>query len=37
MADVKSIVAEARKLLVAEAVIVTACDVKDGVIDRVQL
>ena len=37
MADVKSIVAEARKLLVAEAVGITACDIRDGVIERVQL
>ena len=37
MADVKSIVAQARKLLAAEAVIVTACDLKDGVLERIQL
>jgi len=37
MADVKTIVAQARKLLVAEAVVITACDIKDGVIERVQL
>ena len=37
MSDVKSIVAHARKLLAAEAVVVTACDVKDGVVERVQL
>ena len=37
MTDVKSIVGAARKLLVAEAVVITACDIKDGVIERVQL
>ena len=38
MADVRTIVAQARKLLAAdEAVIVTACDAKDGVIERIQL
>ena len=37
MADVRSIVAEARKLLVAEAVVITACDAENGVIERVQL
>ena len=37
MSDVKNIVSTARKLLAAEAVIVTACDIRDGVIDRVQL
>ena len=37
MADVKSIVAQARKLLAAEAVIITACDLKDGVLERIQL
>ena len=37
MADVKSITAKARELLAAEAVIVTACDVKDGVIERLQV
>ena len=38
MADVKSIVAHARKLLAGdEAVIVTACDLKDKVLERIQL
>ena len=37
MADVKSIVAQARKLLAAEAVIITACDLKDGLLERIQL
>lgn len=37
MADVNGIVAQARKLLTAEAVVVTACDVRNGVIERVQL
>ena len=37
MADVKAITAKARELLAAEAVIVTACDVKDGVIERLQV
>ena len=37
MSDVKSIVAHARKLLAAEAVVITACDVKDGVLERAQL
>ena len=37
MAEVKNIVAEARKLLAAEAVIITACDLKDGVIEHIQL
>ena len=37
MADVKSIVAQARKLLAAEVVIITACDAKDGVLERIQL
>jgi len=37
MAEVKNIVAEARKLLAAEAVIITACDLKDGVVERIQL
>lgn len=37
MSDVKSIVSTARKLLADEAVIVTACDIKDGVIERLQL
>ena len=37
MAEVKAITAKARELLAAEAVIVTACDVKDGVIERLQV
>ena len=37
MADVESIVAHARKLLTAEAVIITACDIEKGVIERIQL
>jgi hypothetical protein len=37
MAELKAIVAKARELLAAEAVIVTACDLKDGVIERLQV
>ena len=38
MADVKSIVAHARKLLADdEAVVITACDLKDKVLERIQL
>ena len=37
MADVKNIVSNARKLLAAEAVIVTACDIKEGVIEHLQV
>ena len=38
MADVKSIVERARKLLAADgAAVITACDLKDGVIERIQL
>ena len=37
MADVESIVAHARKLLATEAVIITACDIEKGVIERIQL
>ena len=37
MADTKQLVAKARELLLAEAVIITGCDRTDGVIDQVQL
>ena len=37
MADTKQLVAKARELLLAEAVIITGCDRTKGVIDRVQL
>ena len=37
MADMKQIVAKARELLLAEAVIITGCDRTGGVLDRVQL
>ena len=37
MADMKQLVAKARELLLAEAVIITGCDRTGGVIDQVQL
>ena len=37
MADTKQLVAKARELLLAEAVIITGCDRTGGVIDQVQL
>ena len=37
MADVKPMIEKARELLRADAAIVTACDIKDGVIEQVQL
>ena len=37
MAETKQLVAKARELLLAEAVIITGCDRTNGVIDRVQL
>ena len=37
MADMKQLVAKARELLLAEAVIITGCDRTNGVIDQVQL
>ena len=37
MADMKQLVATARELLLAEAVIITGCDRTGGVIDQVQL
>ena len=37
MAETKQLVAKARELLLAEAVIITGCDRTGGVIDRVQL
>ena len=37
MADMKQLVAKARELPLAEAVIITGCDLTKGVIDQVQL
>ena len=37
MADTKQLVAKARELMLAEAVIITGCDRTGGVIDQVQL
>ena len=37
MAETKQLVAKARELLLAEAVVITGCDLTKGVIDRVQL
>jgi len=38
MSEVKNIVSAARKLLAADgAAIITACDIEDGVIERIQL
>ena len=37
MADTRQLVAKARELLLAEAVIITGCDRTKGVIDQVQL
>ena len=37
MAEVKAIVAKAREILTAEAVVITAADIKDGVIEALQV
>ena len=37
MADIKAIVAKARELLTAEAVVVTAADIEKGVIEQLQV
>ena len=37
MAETKAIVAKARELLTAEAVVITAADIEDGVIDQLQV
>lgn len=37
MADIKQLVAKARELMLADAVVITGCDLTEGVIDRVQL
>ena len=37
MADAGQLAAYAKKLMLADAVIITACDLKDGVLEQVQL
>ena len=37
MADIKAIVAKAKELLTAEAVVVTAADIEKGVIEQLQV
>ena len=37
MAESEKIAAHAKKLMLADAVVITACDVKDGVLEQLQL
>lgn len=37
MAELKQLIAHARELLLAEAVIISACDIKNGIIENIQV